>query len=64
MLFALRFQRDKAWTHLAQESTSAADSGQSLHELQESYNRKAERYTSMPMLHAADRTFIRVKARL
>ncbi|KAK5975117.1 hypothetical protein GCK32_011284 [Trichostrongylus colubriformis] len=55
---------DKARAHLARQSTSVADDSgqQSLRELQESsYDRKVERFASMPMLHATDRTFIRVK---
>ncbi|KAK6034540.1 hypothetical protein COOONC_27954 [Cooperia oncophora] len=53
-------KRDKGWPHVARQSTSVADdSGQSLRELQETYDRKVERFASMPMLHATDRTFIR-----
>uniref|UniRef100_A0A7I4YDU6 CAP n=1 Tax=Haemonchus contortus TaxID=6289 RepID=A0A7I4YDU6_HAECO len=55
-------KKERAWPHLARQSTSVADeSGRSLHQLQESYDRKVERFASMPMLHATDRTFIRVK---
>ncbi|XGW16452.1 hypothetical protein V3C99_001708 [Haemonchus contortus] len=55
-------KKERAWPHVARQSTSVADeSGRSLHQLQESYDRKVERFASMPMLHATDRTFIRVK---
>ncbi|KIH59600.1 hypothetical protein ANCDUO_10161 [Ancylostoma duodenale] len=52
-------KRDKVWPYTAQESTSVAESGRSSGQMQEVYDRKVERFASMPLLSAADRAYIR-----
>ncbi|CAJ0600589.1 unnamed protein product [Cylicocyclus nassatus] len=58
----LKREKERVWpSYAAQESTSVAESGRSSRQMQEVYDRKVERFASMPLLTAADRTFIRVK---